>query len=76
MKKLCISEMGLKDFLQEGKIVGTGYRDIACVPLPCAPAIPSGGGRIDGYTRAAMTMVKNSPINPLLIPSMPPLPRH
>lgn len=75
LEKLCISEIGLKDFLQEGKVVGTGYRDIACVPLPGAPAIPSVGGRIDGYTRAAITMQKNSPVTPLLIPSTPPLPR-
>jgi len=75
LEKLCISEFGLKDFLQEGRVVGTGYRDIACVPLAGASASPFAGGRIDGYTKAARTKEKNSPVTSLLIPSTPPLPR-
>lgn len=75
LEKLCISEFGLKDFLKEGKVVETGYRDIASVPLPGAPASLSVGRHIDGYSKAAITKKKNSPVTPLLIPSTPPTPR-
>lgn len=34
LERLCISELGLKDFRRDGKLVRTGHRDIACVPLP------------------------------------------
>ncbi|KAL9022991.1 MAG: hypothetical protein Q9180_008447, partial [Flavoplaca navasiana] len=34
LEMLCISELGLKDFWKDGKVVRTSYRDIACVPLP------------------------------------------
>lgn len=75
LEKLCITEFGLKDFLKDGKVVGTGYRDIACVPLPGVSTSPCVGGRIDGYAKAARTKEKNSPVTALLIPSTPPLPQ-
>lgn len=38
LERLCISELGLKDFRKDGELIRTGYRDIASVPLPGVPA--------------------------------------
>ncbi|KAL8645404.1 MAG: hypothetical protein Q9226_007323 [Calogaya cf. arnoldii] len=34
LERLCISEIGLKDFYKDGKLVRTGYSDVACITLP------------------------------------------
>lgn len=75
LEKLCISEIALKDFLTDGKVVGTGYRDVACVPLPGVSTSPSVGERINGYRTAAILRENNRTLTPLLIPSTLSLPQ-
>lgn len=60
LEKLCISEMGPKDFLRDGKVVRPGYRDIACVPLPGVVAASTGCEPSDeDYLPAACAKVEN-----------------
>ncbi|KAL8683900.1 MAG: hypothetical protein Q9186_000111 [Xanthomendoza sp. 1 TL-2023] len=76
LERLCISELGLKDFSKDGQVVRTGYRDIASVPLP---GVSSGlvaellkERSNEEYSRAYKSISKNQPRYPLLIPSTRP----
>ncbi|KAL8684213.1 MAG: hypothetical protein Q9224_006515 [Gallowayella concinna] len=73
LERLCISELGLKDFSKDGQVVRTGYRDIASVLLP---GVSSGlvaellkERSNEEYSRAYKKFHKNRPRCPLLIPS-------
>lgn len=71
-EKLCISEIGLKDVWRDGKFLRTGYRDIACVPLPGATLENMSPEHLDEeYLPAAKARRKNLPLTPLVIPSTP-----
>lgn len=73
LERLCISELGLKDIVRNGEVVGTGYHDIASVPLP--GSVSSGApdrNSNDTYIKAAKTIKKSHPVCPLVIPSSPP----
>jgi len=73
LERLCISELGLKDFVRNGEVVRMGSRDIASVALPGSM---SGGAPDevpnDTYKKAAKTIKKTHPVCPLVIPSSPP----
>ncbi|KAL8814761.1 MAG: hypothetical protein Q9191_008522, partial [Dirinaria sp. TL-2023a] len=75
LEKLCLTEMGLKDVLLDGKVIKTStYRDIASVPLPgvteskVVPEHPDAK-----YVKAAKSMKRNHRGWPQIIPSTPPL---
>lgn len=73
LERLCISELGLKDIVRNGEVVGMGYRDIASVPLPGSVFRGALDGEInDTYKKAAKTIKKSHPVCPLVIPSSPP----
>lgn len=42
LEKLRICEMGLKNIYNKGKLVGTGYKEVASVPLPGASSVSTG----------------------------------
>lgn len=72
LERMCISESGLKDVWKGGKVIRTDYRDIACVPLPGAPARDLDVDRRDEtYTVAFKKLKRNFPWTPLRIPSTP-----
>lgn len=73
LERLCISELGVKHIVRNGEVVGTGYHDIASVPLP--GSVSSGAPdrkSNDTYIKAAKTIKKSHPVCPLVIPSSPP----
>lgn len=49
LEKLSICEMGLKNVFKHGKKVGTGFREVASVPLPGATTV-STGPELEGET--------------------------
>ena len=77
LERLCISELGLKDFWEDGELVRTGFHDIVCVPLPGVPA------RVvnelatqrsnEEHEKAYKSIRRNLPTCPLRIPSTPSL---
>lgn len=74
LDKLCISELGPKDIWRDGKVVRTGYRDIACVPLPGVAAVESETSERsdEEYSPAVFMLPENQPETPSLIRSTPP----
>ncbi|KAL9619327.1 MAG: hypothetical protein Q9204_008308 [Flavoplaca sp. TL-2023a] len=73
LEKLCLSQLGQKDFWRDGKVVRTGYHDIACVPLPGVVSASINCELSDEeYTSAAYVKTQNQPVTPRLIPSTPP----
>lgn len=74
LDKLCISELGPKDIWRDGKIVRTGYRDIACVPLPGVAAVENETSERsdEKYSPAVYMLLENRPVTPSLIRSTPP----
>ena len=73
LEKLCISELGPKDFWRDGRVVRTGYRDVACVPLPGIVSASIDCEMSDEeYTAAAYVKTQNRLATPRLIPSTPP----
>ena len=77
LERICISELGLKDFRKNGKLVRTGYRDIACAPLPGVSkdtvAEIAAEQSMEQFEKAYKTRPRNFPVYPLLIPSTPTL---
>ena len=77
LERLCMSELGLKDFREDGELVRTGYHDIACVPLPGVPAhvVDELATRRSNeqHEKAYKTKQRKLPKCPLLIPSTPSL---
>lgn len=77
LERLCISELGLKDFRKDGELVRTGFHDIASVPLPGVPArvVDELAMRRSNeeHEKAYKTKKQCLPTCPLLIPSTPTL---
>ncbi|KAI4188324.1 MAG: hypothetical protein LQ346_005336 [Caloplaca aetnensis] len=74
LEKLCISELRLRDISRKGTFIKTGYRDVACIPLPGVAAEQVTCGHPDDeYDPAAKWYSKPKKVTPLLIPSTPPL---
>lgn len=75
LERLCISEPGIKDFRKNGKLVRTGYRDIASVPLPGVSedtvADIAAKQSMEQSEKAYKTHSRNFPVCPLVIPSTP-----
>lgn len=70
LEKLCISELGIKDVWRQGRLVKTGYRDIATVPLPgVSPSDFVPDHPDDLYEKAYKTKRRNMPITGMNIPS-------
>lgn len=74
LEKLCISEIGLKDFWREDNVVGTGFRELASIPFPgTAPEVISTQEPDIEYTRAAKQANDYSRETPLVFPSNSPM---
>ncbi|KAL8749546.1 MAG: hypothetical protein Q9184_006767 [Pyrenodesmia sp. 2 TL-2023] len=72
LEKLCITELGLRDISRKGAFIRTGYRDVACVPLPGVSTSEVTAGHPDKeYKKATKTYTKQKTITPYQIPSTP-----
>lgn len=70
LERICLTDLGLQDFVKSGKVVGIGYRSLSSIPLPDVSneVIPWDDPEVN-YVRAAKTKRWKNPVTPLIIPS-------
>lgn len=71
LERVCLSESGLKDVFRNGKLIKTGFRNVASIPFPgMASQMAIDEHPEDVYVKAAKCNVKYKPFSPRIISTL------